>query len=76
MPHAKTTGTQIDSPFTALAPVPKLDSAPGVYDTHPNVGPARATSGIPLKFMDESIKHGTMPTSAHMNVEPAKQHKS
>ncbi len=76
MSKAKTSGTTIDSAFKPMAPVPGLASAPGVYNRHPNLGPAAPDSGIPLKFMDTAIGSGTMPSGPSMDVVPAKQRKS
>jgi hypothetical protein len=77
MPKAKTTGTQIDSPFTAMRGNPSLTEAPGCYDHHPNVGPAGDDGGLPLKFFDHSIPGTKMqPEGPSMTVVPAKTRES
>lgn len=77
MPKAKTSGTQIDSPFTPLAPKPGIRGSDGIYDEHPNLGPKSADGGFPLKFMSTAIPTpGTLPSGPSMTVEPASTKKS
>ena len=67
----KSSKGSIDTTMKAPA-VPALDSAPGVYNRHPNLGPAGESGGFPLKFTDESVKTPNIAQAkATMNPTPA-----
>ena len=62
----------IHGPFTdgLAGKARSMREAPGHYDGHPQVGPPTTPGGLPLKFIDTSIK-GMDPTAAKNGFYPA-----
>ncbi len=71
MPSKKS--NHVESSYTPFAgSAPSVGAGgPGVYDKHPNIGPAGNSGGVPLKFFDESLP-GVAPGAPSMNPSPAK----
>ena len=63
----------LDTPMTGVPSHKGIASAPGKYSSHPNLGPAGVSGGLPLKFTDDSIKAQIGPVDNPMYVVPTKR---